>query len=465
MSINPGVKVGVQTVEPESIIIERIKTIQAQSSTTPGLLQLAIVLVLLTSFIFWLMVSSTISYTNSIIKTIGKDSVPSIVAAQEIFASLADMNASATNEFLQSGDKAKAAHLQYEQNRQLVADRLVTAAQNITYGDAERIPIRTLVDKLQLYNGLVEVARSKGIVDGVAQMQVASNFMHKEILPAVEALNQANFNYLNKTYAQTRRDFNFMQIRLYLIGGFFLALLVAIQFFLVLRMKRLVNIPLAIASIVLVVFVGWMSSLLETEFQYIKLAKQDAFDSINALWKARATAYDANSDESLYLLVPTSRQEYEFAFKKKTSLLVDVPVTEQLISNASYNKVQFKGYLGNELRNITFAGEKEVALEALKYYGKYLDIDTKIREFELSGQHQEAINLCLGVAEGESNWAFDKFNAALGKTIDINKKAFDDAINNAFEALNMPTYLGVFIAIFMVVMAWLGLQPRIREYY
>ena len=34
----------------------------------------------------------------------------------------------------------------------------------------------------------------------------------------------------------------------------------------------------------------------------LKVAKEDAFDSVRALWLARAVAYDANSDGSRWLL-------------------------------------------------------------------------------------------------------------------------------------------------------------------
>ncbi|MGK4455715.1 hypothetical protein, partial [Klebsiella pneumoniae] len=88
-----------------------------------------------------------------------KDAVPSIVAAERIRANMADMDANAANAFLGAGSEVEASRKQYEQERKELASDLITAAQNITYGDEERVPIVTMVERLQLYVGGIETAR------------------------------------------------------------------------------------------------------------------------------------------------------------------------------------------------------------------------------------------------------------------------------------------------------------------
>ena len=41
-----------------------------------------------------------------------------------------------------------------------------------------------------------------------------------------------------------------------------------------------------------------------TEAEHLRVAKKDAFDSVLALTQARAVSYDANADESRYLIDP-----------------------------------------------------------------------------------------------------------------------------------------------------------------
>ena len=59
--------------------------------------------------------------------------------------------------------------------------------------------------------------------------------------------------------------------------------------------------------------------------EYFRAAKQDAFDSILALSKARAVSYDANADESRYLLDPQRANRYEQAFLEKSSHVIGMP--------------------------------------------------------------------------------------------------------------------------------------------
>ena len=82
----------------------------------------------------------------------------------------------------------------------------------------------------------------------------------------------------------------------------------------------------------------------------------------------------------------------------------------------------FQGYLAAELRNITFPGEREAAVEMLKTFARYIALDGEIRRLENQGDHAAAVTLCIGYAPGQSNWAFARFDEALGKTLDINQR-------------------------------------------
>src|SRR5215831_13547473 len=70
-------------------------------------------------------------------KTVGKDSAPSIIAAQHIKSALADMDASAVNELLRPPGTAPEAVRAYESRREEAVKTLTTAAENIAYGDSE----------------------------------------------------------------------------------------------------------------------------------------------------------------------------------------------------------------------------------------------------------------------------------------------------------------------------------------
>ena len=92
------------------------------------------------------------------VKSIGRDCAPSIIAAQQIKQDLAKLDANSADFLL-----AKNANLPIYQELQTQAktlknqfsDSLVTAAQNITFGDSERIPITKLSSGIIQYCELV----------------------------------------------------------------------------------------------------------------------------------------------------------------------------------------------------------------------------------------------------------------------------------------------------------------------
>jgi hypothetical protein len=231
-----------------------------------------------------------------------------------------------------------------------------------------------------------------------------------------------------------------------LVGG----LLLWLQLFLAKHMRRIFNPLLLAATVLTLIFVGYTNRAFRSEDHELKIAKQDAYDSIHALWQARAVAYSANGDESRALLDTAQAESYARSFAERTAR----------IANPSQNT----GYLADELKNITFAGEREAAEETLSRFQAYVAIDRQIRKLDQSGQHQAAIALCIGNARGQSNYAFARFDEALGRTLDINQQAFDGAVSRGFADVSGFEILAPVDALIIALLALFGLLPRIREY-
>lgn len=254
------------------------------------------------------------------------------------------------------------------------------------------------------------------------------------------------------------------QAEVLVAGLVVLGLLVAVQVFLSRRTRRLFNPALLVATLVGLLLVGRLVSILNAEATNLKVAKQDAFDSVHALWQARAIAYDANGDESLYLLPGFDRQQYDASFHTKSMQLANPALTDQLITSANRGTVQFTGRFADEMNNITFPGELEAATGMLRTYAQYYALDGQIRAFETGGQHDAAVALDTGTGVGQSDWAFAQFDAALGKVLDINLQWFNDSVQHAFDDLNGADLLGPVAGVILAVLVWFGLQPRIAEY-
>ena len=404
------------------------------------------------------------------LQTVGKDTVPSIIAAQHIKSALADMDANAANELLAQGGEAAAAVQAYEARRQEALEALITAAQNITYGDNERGPILRIQLGLGTYEARIQRARDlrqEGNEGFVAAYGIAADLIDREILPAADALDGANLDVLERAYENQHRRSVAARGLIMATAVVVLAVLAWVQMLLTGRTHRLINVPLLLATCITVGVTYYSLRVLAQAQNDLKIAREDAFTSIHALWRARAVAYAANADESRYLLDRQNAPKHEQEFFAKRDTLAKLPegATFQSVVRQGGTRVNgFTGYLADALNNITFPGEGEASLETLRRFGEYLRTNGQIRALERGGHQKEALALCTGTKPGESNWAFNQFDSALDRTLTINQNAFDGAIKNGFSIL-APFDLQMSIcAVLIGVLALLGLMQRIREY-
>jgi len=438
----------------------------ARLRTSPGRLEAAALTLVVGAGLFWAVVASVFSNLQGAVRTVGRDTVPSIVAAEKMNVALADINTNFANAILAKEDDSKPSWRTINENSDAVSHALITASENVTYGTEEEGPIYAIQSNLPVYFRLLGQARAKMQTDPLADTRAASDLMQKTIMPAGLALDEANFRHLTATYDEHRADRTGALFILLLAVGALGGFLIVVQFDLTRRTRRLVNPPLLGATALLAVFGIYLIFVFVGAGEQLRAAKQDSFDSMHALWKARAVAYDANAEESLYLLErgPLQMRHEEAFFSKSGQLLSGLPPAQAVVQAATGRFQDIKGFIGAELNNITYPGEREAALELLRTFVDYVDIDRKIRDLERAGRHAEAFALCTGTAPGQSDWAFQRFDKALVKVLDINERFFATQVASAFSYLAWMPWVSPFVALAIAALSWLGLQPRIREY-
>jgi hypothetical protein len=462
--------------------------VQMPPLTTPQILWRALWAIWILDIIFLVALLTGGRIHRAGMQTVGKDTAPSIIAAQHIKAALADMDANAANELLGESGQMSEAVKNYEARRQEAAEALIRAAGNIIHEDKKQDPTPedkerrpTLEDKeresilrLQVGLGTYEsrIQRARDLhgehnADFVGAYNAAARLMDEELLPAADELDTANLEVLEQTYEAQKGRSLASRGFIMAMAVVALAVLVFVQNFLARRTRRLINVPLFLATGITLGCAYYALHLLTMEQYNLKVAREDAFASIHALWRARAVAYAANADESRYLLDKANAAKHEQGFFMKRDSLVKPPQGETLESLVHATRLDldgFTGYLTDELKNLTFPGERDAAIETLRTFGEYLKADDTIRKLERSGHHQEAIAFCTGTQRGESNWSFAQFDNALGETLDINQKAFDKAVASGFAALAHFDVEMSICTVMIGVLILLGLMQRIREY-
>ena len=406
-------------------------------------------------------------------RVVGKSTVPSIIDAQAIKAALADMDANLANDLLLPAGTTSSASKLFDQRREDASTALIKAAENVTFGEKEEAPINRLQVESGTYEREAQQARdAEGDHQAekvIADYRNAALTMDQTLLPAADALDKANNDELERTYSNQKLHSFGSRTFLTLAGLFALAALVVTQMYLSQHMRRTLNPMLLLATLLTLWLTVYAFASMGREEQDLKLAREDAFTSVHALWQARALAFEANADESRYLLDPQQAAGYEHDFLRQTDKLAHIPLgtpPSQIITAAASGRLMpgFKGYLADELENITFPGEREAAVATLAAFERYMTIDAEIRRLEQSGQRQKAIALCTGAKEGESDWAFDQFNDALGRTLAINEKEFDQAVDEGLAAVAHLDVMAAIAAVLIAILTFFGLKPRIREY-
>ena len=123
-----------------------------------------------------------------------------------------------------------------------------------------------------------------------------------------------------------------MAIVVAVAGLALVGVLVATQVFLSRRTRRTFNPFLIAATVLTLALVGEIAGTLGAANEHLRGAKQDAYDSIYALTSARTVSYDANADESLWLLAQEDPR-YETSFMTKTRQISDPWLTDTSVQS------------------------------------------------------------------------------------------------------------------------------------
>jgi hypothetical protein len=198
----------------------------------------------------------------------------------------------------------------------------------------------------------------------LAAYRSATELMRTRLLPEADQLVTANNNAFNTTYSATTDKLSSARIAVLAAGLLLLAALVILQLFLASRFHRIVNPALAAASLIALGVLITATAQITGQQQHLRAARHDAFDSVVALTRARAVAYDANADESRYLLDQPHAAEHQQDFFNKSQQLMRLPSATITDYGAragaamdayrtNHHDLRFTGYFGDEFRNIT----------------------------------------------------------------------------------------------------------------
>jgi hypothetical protein len=306
----------------------------------------------------------------------------------------------------------------------------------------------------------------------VSRYRQATAQLRNTVLPAVQTLTRANSARLTSTYDSQRRTISGTVALTWVVGLLLVGVLVGLQLYLRYRFHRRLNPFVLAATLATLVLLVVTSSTLSAAGDHLKVAKRDSFDSVLALGLARATGYSANADESRFLADPQGGAAYARDFLARSQSLLTVPGAtldtyasklDSIVGTLPSGR-RHRGYLGDELANITFPGEQQAAVSTTRAYVAYEENDRTLRYLVAQGRLRDAINFDTSTAAGRSDASFNVYDQDLVATIEINQAHFDRAVRQGESTLRPWAYLPGAALAAIVALALAGIAPRLREY-
>jgi hypothetical protein len=411
--------------------------------------------------------AGTLGVAERSVDTMRDGTVPAIVGAQHIHATLADADRAEANAFLSGATEAAAPHHQYTTDIADAMRQLEVAAEKAGGDQAVGQQIQAISVLVTEYTTLVDIARAdneQGFPVGAAYLRQASELMHRPadgILAKVDQLGDLDAQDLNGENTALIVSVGM----LVLFGAAAVAvlmLLVHTQGYLKQRFRRRRSGPLVLAGLLLAVSVGSIVASGAAATYQLNMAEGQDYGRLLNLWHVRSLVYDANGAESLSLIARGNGDAFDRSFQTDVNLLADRPVTDVMVDQAATGNVPFQGLLADELNN-SAGPERAAAMDVLRGFRRFMGVDATVRARSQQGDHDSASHLALGAQPGQLGEAFANLDAALGRCIQSIQDQFD--LNIALAEYGLVAAIVLQLASLAVAWAaYRGLKPRMDEY-
>lgn len=413
------------------------------------MLTLAGVVLVVLSLAFAVVGFTTVRARAGAVTDLATRDEPLAVAAQEIYRSLSDADATATAAFLAGGVEPAEARQRYLSDIATAEASLSTATANAGGSQTSLDALAQISANLPVYTGLVETARAdnrQGLPVGAAYLREASGLMRSALLPAAAQLYDAEA-------ARLRHDEDratgvpYAQLALGLV---LLAALVATQRFVFRRTNRLFNVGLVAATAAVLASIGWVGVALSATSSHLSDARRDGSAQVDVLARARLAALRARSDENLTLVARGGGKAFEDDFAAQRTLLV--------------GRDGSGGLLGRARARATDGTGRSAADAAGRDAAAWLTAHDTVRGLDRGGRYTDAVALTIGTAPDSAARAYGRLDDDLGRGIRHGQDRFATATGRADRPLSGVDVGLAVLALAATAAVVFGVGQRLREY-
>jgi hypothetical protein len=370
---------------------------------------------------------------------------PLVVAAQDLYRSLSDADATAASAFLTDGPEPAELRARYQTDIANAGAALAEAASGVNEGPAAEA-VAVLSTQLPVYTGLVETARTanrQGLPIGAAYLREATGVMRERLLPAAQQLFDAVSQQRDEARESAARFPGFALV----LGLVLLAVLAVLQVWLTRRTNRLFNVGLVVATVAGMASVLWLLLSWGSAAGHLDKSDRDGSAQVALLSEARITALQARSDEAHTLVARGAGSAYEETYQ------------EHLASLAGEG-----GLLGEAREQATIRRAQAAVDAAIEAGAQWQEVHGEVRRLDDEGDYPGAVELAIGLDEGSAGSASGRLDEALADGISAGNERFTREADLAGGALGgVGIGLGLLTALLLVGVL-VGVQQRLAEY-
>ena len=369
-----------------------------------------------------------------------------LLALQDIQVRMVHADAIASSSYLRSGQEDPAQRTAYLGEIAGAGDGLVAVSGAASAADLDQLSSASQL--LGSYVGLVEQARAnnrQGFPVGAAYQRQANGIVSNadpdtpDIVSSLRAVEESQRAQINHSLASAHRAGIWLHVTGWLL---FIALVVG-SWWMWRTFRRVVNIPIAIALLVLflLLLIGGIAQARAVSNADDAVGTQ--LTGADRAAQARAAAFEARSQEALTLI---NR------------------------GNGTANEVNWQ--LGNDVvtRELSTAlgSDDGLASGAASAYASYAQAHLEIRKLDNTGNWDQAVAVSLGTqltSTGvRSAGAFDGFDQAVGRIATAEGSAASARLSSAVHPLKSLRNIVFLSGLVIAVLAALGCGQRLREY-
>jgi len=413
--------------------------------STPSRLSLLRVALIVTAVVFALAGAFGVNQRANAIADVRTASAQ-LLALQDIQVRVVHADAIASSSYLRSGQEDPAQRTAYLDEIAKAGNGLVAVSSAANAADLEELSQASRL--LGAYVGLVEQARAnnrQGFPVGATYQRQANGVVSNtdpdtaDIVSSLRTVQASQRDQINNSLATAHRA----GLWLIVTGVLLLALLVAATLWLSRTFRRLVNVPIAVAGVIvlLVLIIGGATQA--GSISDVDHAVENQVSAADSAAQARSAGFEAQSQEALTLINRGNGAANEANWQRSNDVVTQL--------------------LGGEL-----GSDENLSVDAHDAYTSYRDAHVEIRSLDDSGNWDDAVATSLGnksTPNGiNSVVAFGGFDDSVGKIVTGEGADAVARISDALSPLRSLRNI-VFIAGLVVgALAAVGCGQRLREY-